>query len=84
MLKFYKEFIFGIIEPIKIQISPFCHFCGQKREFDVILMDGTRLHVIAFCAFRNLISTSFKTHHSYAVFQNDVKFSFLIKKVTKS
>ena len=27
IVKFYKEFILGIIKPIKLKISPFCHFC---------------------------------------------------------
>ena len=38
MVTFSKQFIFGIIERMKMQISTFCHFCHQKREFDVILM----------------------------------------------
>ena len=38
MVKFSKEFIFGIIERIKIQISTFCHLSSKKRiwcYFDV-------------------------------------------------
>ena len=37
-MKFFKEFIFGIVACIKMKISTFCHFCHQKRELDVILM----------------------------------------------
>ena len=83
MVKFYREFIFGIIERINIKISTFCHFCHQKREFDVILMYNARLHVIVFSAFRNLNITSCKTHHSHVVHQSDIKFSFLMIKVIR-
>ena len=36
--KFYKEFIPDIIERIKLKMSPFCHFCDQKRDVNVILI----------------------------------------------
>ena len=36
IVKFYKEFILGIIERIKLKMSPFCHFCDQKRELNVL------------------------------------------------
>ena len=39
MVKFSKQFVFGIIERIKMQILTFCHFCHQKKQFDVIFMD---------------------------------------------
>ena len=54
-----------------MKISSFGHICE------------TRLHVILFSAFSNLKSTSWKTHQSYAIYQNDISFSFLITKVTK-
>ena len=79
MVKFYKKFIFGIIEPINMQISTFCCFCHQKKEFDVILIYNAWLHVL----FKNLRRTSCKTHHSYTVPQNDIKFFFLMTKVIK-
>ena len=66
-----------------MQISTFCRFCYQKREFDVILMYNTRLHVIVFSAFSNWKSTSCKTHHSYIIHQINIKFSFLMTKATK-
>ena len=81
-VKFFKEFIFVIIECINMQITTIYHFCNQKGEFDIILMYNTGLHVIAFSAFRNLKSTSFKTHHTHAVYQNNIKFAFLMTKVT--
>ena len=83
MVKFYKEFIFVIIQRINRQISTFCHICDRKREYDVILMYTTGLHVIVFSAFRNLKSTSCKTHHSHTVYQNNIKFSFLMTNMTK-
>ena len=55
VVKLYKEFIFIIIERINMQISTFCHFCDRKREFDIIVICNTGLHVIVFSAFRNLI-----------------------------
>ena len=76
IVKFYMEFILCIIERIKLKISQVCHCCDQKREVNVILKYNTRLHVILFSAF------SWKTHQSYAVYQNDINFSCLITKVT--
>ena len=64
-----------------MQISTFCHFCHHKREFDVILVYNTELHVIVFIAFSNLKSTICKTHRPYTVHQNNIKFSFLMTKV---
>ena len=75
MVKFYKEFIFVIIEGINMQISTFCHFYAQKKEHDVILMYNTALYVIVFC---NLKSTSCQTHLSHIMYQNNIKFSFLM------
>ena len=43
MLKFYKEFLFVIIEYISTGISTVCHFYDQKREYDVIFMDKTSI-----------------------------------------
>ena len=83
IVKFSREFIFGIVERIKLKISSFCHFCHQKREFDVILTYNKGLHVIAFSGFSNLKSTSCKTHHSHIVHENDIKLFFLMTKVTK-
>ena len=83
IVKFLNEFIFGIIERINMQISTFCHVCHQKTEFDVILMHNTRLHVIVFSAFSNLKNTICKTYHSHIMRQNDIKFCFLMTKVTK-
>ena len=83
MLKFCYVFIFVIIKCINMWISTFCEFDDQKREYDVIFMDSSRLHVIVFCAFTNLKSTSCKMHHPHIVTQNNIIFSFLIIKVTK-
>ena len=83
MVKCYRQFIFAIIERIKLQISSFCHFCHQKREFDVILMYNTRLHVILFSAFMNLKNASCKTHHARSVHEINIKFVFLMTKATK-
>ena len=38
IVKFYKEFLLGIIARIKLKISPFCHFYDEKRELNVILI----------------------------------------------
>ena len=83
MHNFYQEFIFVTIERINMQISTFYHVCHQKRKFDVILMYNTWFHVIIFSAFRNLKNTSRKTHHSRTVYQNNIKVSFPITKMTK-
>ena len=82
-VKFYIEFILGIIKRIKLKMSPFCHFCDRKAEVNVMLTYNARLHVILLSAFRNLKSTSWNTHQSYAVYKNDINISFLITKVTK-
>ena len=65
------------------RISTFCNFYNQKREYDVIFMDNTRLHMIKNSVIRNVRSTSCKMHHSHVVIQNNIIFSFLIMKVTK-
>ena len=83
MDNFYQEFMFVIIERINMQISTFCHFCDRKRQFNVILMYGTGLHRIVFSAFKNLKSMSCKTHDSHALYQNNIKFSLKITKMTK-
>ena len=66
-----------------MQIPTFCYFYDQKREYDVIFMDSTRLHVMKNPAIRNVISTSCEMHHSNIVIQNDIIFSFLIIQGTK-
>ena len=83
MLKFYKEFIFGIIESTNMRISTSCHFDDQKREYDVIFMHSTRLYAIKNSASRIVISTICKMHHYHIVIQNNIIFSFLIIKVTR-
>ena len=83
IVKFYKEFILGIIEPIKLKISPFCHFCDQKREFNVILINDIWLMCFTTGAFQ--IPKSRKCDHiqSCVIHQNSIRFSFLMTKVTK-
>ena len=61
MAKFYKEFVFVIIERINMQISTFCHICDRKREFDVILMHNTG-------AFQISKSTKYKHKESYMMY----------------
>ena len=83
MLKFCWVFIFVIIEFINTGFSILCHFYDQKKEYDVIFINNTGLHVMKNPAIRNVISTGCKMHHSYIVMQNNIIFSFLIIKVTK-
>ena len=83
MVKLNYEFILVIIERINMQISTFCHFYDQKKEYDVILMYNTGLYVIVFSAFRNSKSTSCQTHHSHTMYQNNIKFSFVMTNMTK-
>ena len=64
-------------------ISTFCYFYDQKREYNVIFMDTTRLYVVKNSGIRNVISTTCKMRHSNIVTQNSIIFSFLIIKVTK-
>ena len=83
ILKFLKEFIFGIIQRINMQISIFCHFCHQKREFDIILMYN--MWMICFKTDTIQIPKSKKYNHmlSCVVHQNYIKFCFVMTKVTK-
>ena len=81
-----KEFIFVIIECINMEISTLCHFHDQKREYDAIFMDSTRmtrLHVNKNSTILNVASTTCKMHHLHIVIQNTIILSFLIIKMTK-
>ena len=58
-----------------MQISTFCHFCHHKREFDVILMYNTGLHVMT--GFLNLFCNIWQWLILYQFFhkwRNMVKF----------
>ena len=68
-----------------MRISTFCHFGHQKRQYDVILMDSTRLCAMKSCVMRNVTITNIncKMHHSRIVIQNNIILSFLMTKVTK-
>ena len=66
-----------------MQISTFCQFYDQKREYDAIFMDNTRLHEIKNAAISNVISTTGKMHRLYTVRQNNITFSFLNRKNDK-
>ena len=66
-----------------VKISTFCHFCHWKRELIVILMYNTGFDVMIFSALMNLKNTSCKTHHSHIANQNNIKFCFLMTKLTK-
>ena len=49
-----KKSLVIIIEPIKLQISTFCHFCHHNREFDVVLMHNMRIMCLQLVLFKFL------------------------------
>ena len=74
MVKFSKEFLFVIIKRINKQISTFCHFCHQKKEFDAILIYGTRMMRLTTDAFQIPKSRKYNHMQFRVVPQNDIKF----------
>ena len=71
-----------IIEWIKLKISPFCHFCDQKREVNAILIYCIwlmcfQLVLLKFLKAENRITCNLVIH------QNNIKFSFPITKAIK-
>ena len=71
------------VECINMLISTVCHFCHQKREFDVTLMHD--MWMMCFTTGTFQMTKSRKYHHmqSFVMHQNDIKFSFPMVKVTK-
>ena len=55
-----------------MQVSTFGHFHDQKREYDVIFMHSTRLHVNTNYGIRNVISSSCEMHHANIVLKRPI------------
>ena len=70
-MKFYKEFIFVIIQRINMQISTFYHLCHQKREFDVILIYSMWMVYFTTGAFQVPSSRKYNHTQSRVIHQND-------------
>ena len=85
MVKFYQEFIFGIIERInmRMQISIFCHFFHHKKEFDVVLIHGIWMMCFINGTFQISSSRKYNYMQHCVIHQNNIKFYFLITKLDK-
>ena len=83
IVKFSTEFIFVIIERINMQNSTFCNFCHQKKEFDVILMHDVWMMCFTTDTFQIPKSRKYNHVQPCAIRKKDIKFFFLMTKVTK-
>ena len=63
------------IECINVEILPFCRFCDQKREFDIILIHDVSMMCFTNGAFQISSGRIYNHMQSCVMHQNNIKFS---------